>query len=32
MGARTASALMTLLIVFIYLIVLTRGQLTGIPH
>jgi hypothetical protein len=32
MSARVASVLMTLLILFVYLLVLTRGQLTEIPH
>jgi hypothetical protein len=31
-SARTASALLTLLIALIYLVVLTRGHMTVIPH
>ncbi|MDX6635779.1 MAG: hypothetical protein QOF06_1982 [Solirubrobacterales bacterium] len=32
MNVRFASLLMTLVIAFIYLVVLTRGHLTVIPH
>lgn len=32
MRARTLSLAITLLIVFVYVVVLTRGHLTSIPH
>jgi|GEM_PF-5103670 len=32
MRVRSLSLLITLLIVFVYLVVLTRGHLTSIPH
>jgi hypothetical protein len=31
-NARTVSILMTLLVAFVYLLVLTRGHLTVVPH